>query len=240
MARMPNSASRKSRTPPAPIRAMTITSTSISTRRSLKSPQGILSLASSGQARCGRSSSRMLTCGASTCGCRPRCAGSQNRSRASTPLRRSVQDAAHGARADAKHDGYYYRRRAARPGEHRGGALLRPGGYYVIEDIEWRRPSERPFLAWLWHAISWGGGDLHLLQTPLKPETTRLLHENHAFFVDTLFGHRNFTAMRKAGAGSGASTFWPWAGGLDARQQPPQFARRRHPEAIRRPPGTAV
>ena len=91
--------------------------------------------------------------------------------------------------------------------------VLRPGGYYVIEDIEWRRPSERPFLAWLWHAISWGGGDLHLLQTPLKPETTRLLHENHAFFVDTLFGHRNFTAMRKAGAGSGASTFWPWAGG---------------------------
>ena len=87
--------------------------------------------------------------------------------------------------------------------------LVKPGGFYVIEDVEWERPSSKPFLAWLWHMVN--GGPISLLETPLSPATEKILHENHAFFVDSLFGHRNFTALRRSQAGDGSPNL-PWSG----------------------------
>lgn len=59
--------------------------------------------------------------------------------------------------------------------------LVRPGGYYVIEDIEWDRETS----------------SVRMLNTKLSAATERVLHENAAFFVDSLFGHRNFSEWRR-------------------------------------------
>ena len=75
--------------------------------------------------------------------------------------------------------------------------LVKPGGYYIIEDIEWERPSNRPLLSWLWHYLSPSRGRVKILETSLEPATQRILAENTAFFVDTAFGHRNFSALKR-------------------------------------------
>ena len=62
---------------------------------------------------------------------------------------------------------------------------VRPGGYYVIEDIEWDRDGDRkayPFL-----------------HTPerLKLQTLDILKGNDAFFADTTLGHRDWDLWQK-------------------------------------------
>ena len=56
--------------------------------------------------------------------------------------------------------------------------LVKPGGYYIIEDMSWDNNVDQR---------------LSLLETPLFPSTRAILEENAAFFIDSLFGHRNFS-----------------------------------------------
>ena len=46
-----------------------------------------------------------------------------------------------------------------------------------------------------------GTGELEWLERPLRPATERVLHENTVFFVDALFGHRNFSVWKRRTAG---------------------------------------
>ena len=67
---------------------------------------------------------------------------------------------------------------------------VRPGGFYVIEDIECTSPTP-------------GSAEVQVMmkETPLMAQTKEILEGNMAFFVDPLFGHRNFTAWN-------ATTVW--------------------------------
>ena len=69
---------------------------------------------------------------------------------------------------------------------------VRPGGYYMIEDVEWDR-----------------GGDpklypiLHAPWLYFQPRTLEILKANDAFFADTALGHRNWDLWQKR-----ATTSW--------------------------------
>lgn len=58
--------------------------------------------------------------------------------------------------------------------------LVRPGGYYIIEDVEWDRNGDRRTYP--------------VVHAPerLKPRTVEILAGNDAFFADTTVGHRAF------------------------------------------------
>lgn len=56
--------------------------------------------------------------------------------------------------------------------------LVKPGGYYIMEDIEWQR------------------GVYGVLGEPLRPFTQRVFAESAAFFADTTLGHRNWSAYQ--------------------------------------------
>ena len=64
--------------------------------------------------------------------------------------------------------------------------LVKPCGYYVIEDVEWDRTTNQLRL------LNPGSG------RPLARTTIEILQQNAAFFVDSLLGHRNFTAWQQA------------------------------------------
>ena len=61
--------------------------------------------------------------------------------------------------------------------------LLKPGGYYVIEDLSWDNNKDQ---------------QLSLLETTQLPEAKAILQSNAAFYVDTLLGHRNFSDFKNA------------------------------------------
>lgn len=57
---------------------------------------------------------------------------------------------------------------------------VRPGGYYVVEDLQWSGQKREPLL-------------LDLLETAARPETREILEGHHAFYIDTAIGHRNWS-----------------------------------------------
>ena len=70
--------------------------------------------------------------------------------------------------------------------------LVKPGGYYIIEDMSWDSNAKQ---------------QLSLLETPLFESTKRILAENSAFFVDSLFGHRNFSDFQNTTGDSSDEEF---------------------------------
>ena len=70
--------------------------------------------------------------------------------------------------------------------------LVKPGGYYVIEDMAWDSNAKQ---------------QLALLETPLLPGFRTILEENSAFFIDSLFGHRNFSDFQNATGDSSEEEF---------------------------------
>ena len=81
--------------------------------------------------------------------------------------------------------------------------LIRPGGYYIIEDMSWDNNNDQR---------------LSLLETPLLPAARKIIESNSAFYVDSLFGHRNFTHFRDMTGDSSNATF--------SRRQPSQCCTR--------------
>ena len=55
---------------------------------------------------------------------------------------------------------------------------VRKGGYYIIEDLSWDNNNDQR---------------LSLLETDLLPGGRAILEAHATFYVDTLFGHRNFS-----------------------------------------------
>ena len=118
---------------------------------------------------------------------------------------------------DAMHEQPYYDRALAS-----WWPLVRPGGYYIIEDLErsvMRSPARQTAPAPLSRrqdkgvGVRVGGGrgqrvgrregregvhgaGLDLLDVPGAAATSRLLAEHRAFFVDSAFGHRNWSHFR--------------------------------------------
>lgn len=64
--------------------------------------------------------------------------------------------------------------------------LLKPGGYYIIEDVGYMQDGIEYF---------------HKHPEKLQPATTAILENNDCIFVETAVGHRNFTEWtRRSGA----------------------------------------
>ena len=85
--------------------------------------------------------------------------------------------------------------------------LVRPGGYYIIEDMSWDNNRD--------------GGRLSLLETGLPdgfPVARSIIEGNAAFYVDTLFGHRNFSHLKNMTGDSSEKEF--------ARKRPAQCCTR--------------
>ena len=59
--------------------------------------------------------------------------------------------------------------------------LVRPGGYYIIEDLSWDNNQDQR---------------LSLLESPLTAGTRDIIENNAAFYIDSLFGHRNFSDFK--------------------------------------------
>jgi len=64
--------------------------------------------------------------------------------------------------------------------------LVRPGGYYTIEDVEWDRHGDSKQYPFLHNPEK------------LQPPTLKILQENDAFFADTTLGHRAWEQWQKA------------------------------------------